>query len=75
MTKNVYPSLSTSDLRKHKGRALMRIDQEQKMLNSGSLGSERLIMNVALDYMERYPSMSYQDAIFAAQAYCDRTHS
>lgn len=66
--------LTTPDIRKLKGRSLTRIDREQKMLTSGSLGAERLILNIALDYMERHPGMSWNHAIFAAQAYCDRTH-
>ncbi|EHK1727453.1 hypothetical protein KV860_004389 [Escherichia coli] len=40
--------------RKTKGRALTRIDQEYKIINSGPLGSERLLINVALDFMEKY---------------------
>ena len=75
MTDLVPSPLATSDLRKLKGRALARIDQEQKMLASGPLGAERLVLNIALDYMERYPGMSRSQAIFAAQAYCDRAHS
>jgi len=71
----VPPPPVTSDLRKLKGRALARIDCEQKMLASGPLGLERLVLNIALDYMERHPGMSLSQAIFAAQAYCDRTHS
>jgi hypothetical protein len=70
----IPPPLTTSDIRKLKGRSLARIDREQKMLASGSLGAERLIFNIALDYMERHPGMSWSQAVFAAQAYCDRTH-
>ncbi len=67
--------LATSELRKLKGQALARIDREQKMLASGPLGPERLVLNIALDYMERHPGMPWSQAVFAAQAYCDRTHS
>ena len=73
---NLIPStLSTPELRKLKGRALARLDREQKMLASGSLGAERLILNIAMDYMERHPNMSWEQAIFAAQAYFDRAHN
>ncbi|MEE1932869.1 hypothetical protein V0R50_06530 [Pseudomonas sp. 148P] len=73
---DIIPSpLSTPQLRRLKGRALARIDHEQKMLVSGPLGAERLILNIALDYMERHPSMSREQAIFAAQAYFDRAHN
>lgn len=74
MTDSVPSPLATSDLRKHKGRALARIDREQKMLASGPLGAERLVLNIAVDYMERHPGMSWSQAVFAAQAYCDRAH-
>ena len=63
-----------TDLRKHKGRTLARIDREQQMLNSGPLGAERLVLNIAIDFMERHPGMNMEQAIFAAQAYCDRAH-
>lgn len=75
MTDLVPFPLATPELRKLKGRALTRIDSEQKMLASGPLGAERLVLNIALDYMERHPSMPWSEAIFAAQAYCDRAHS
>jgi hypothetical protein len=74
--KDLTPSvLATSERRKHKGRTLARTDSEQKMLASGRLGPERLILNIAIDYMERHPGMSFGQAVFAAQAYCDRAHS
>lgn len=66
---------SPAHLRKLKGQTLSRFDREQKMLASGPLGAERLIMNIALDFMEKHPNMSWPEAIFAAQAYCDRTHN
>lgn len=75
MTDLVPSPLATSDLRKLKGRTLSRIDSEQKMLASGPLGAERLVLNIALDYMERHPGMTWSLAVFAAQAYCDRAHS
>ena len=46
---------SPSHLRKLKGQTLSRFDSEQKMLSSGPLGTERLIMNIALDFMEKHP--------------------
>ncbi|OWQ77994.1 hypothetical protein CEE63_03010 [Stenotrophomonas maltophilia] len=73
---DLAPSLLvTSERRKHKGRTLARIDSEQKMLASGPLGPERLVLNIAIDYMERHPGMTFSQAVFAAQAYCDRAHS
>lgn len=75
MTDLVPFPLATSELRKLKGRALARIDREQKMLASGPLGAERLVLNIALDYMECHPGMPWNQAVFAAQAYCDRAHS
>lgn len=73
--RDIVPSpLPTHELRKLKGRALTRLDSEQKMLASGPLGPERLVLNIAIDYKERHPSMSWDMAVFAAQAYCDRAH-
>lgn len=71
---NLIPR-SSPELRKLKGRALARLDHEQKMLSSGPLGTQRLLMNIALDYMEKHPDMAWENALFAAQAYCDRAHS
>ncbi|WP_046006080.1 hypothetical protein [Pseudoalteromonas rubra] len=67
--------LSTSDSRKRKGQVLSRIDNEQKMMESGTLGVQRLLMNIALDFMEKHPQMTWEQALFAAQAYCDRTYN
>jgi len=75
MTDLVPSPLAAPERRKLKGRALARIDREQKMLASGPLGTERLVLNIALDYMERHPGMTWSQAAFAAQAYCDRVHS
>ncbi|TIK64139.1 hypothetical protein E4416_17170 [Stenotrophomonas maltophilia] len=75
MTDLTSSALATSERRKHKGRTLARIDSEQRMLASGPLGPERLILNIAIDYMERHPGMSFGQAVVAAQAYCDRAHS
>ncbi len=75
MTDLILSPLATPELRKLKGRALARIDREQKMLASGPLGAERLVLNIALDYMECRPGMPWNQAVFAAQAYCDRAHS
>lgn len=71
---NLVPR-STPEHRKQKGRALARLDREQKMLSSGPLGAQRLLVNIALDYMEKHPNMNREQALFAAQAYCDRAHS
>ena len=49
MTDLILSPLATPELRKLKGRALARIDREQKMLASGPLGAERLVLNIALD--------------------------
>ncbi|MFE4109431.1 hypothetical protein [Kosakonia sp. YIM B13611] len=68
-------NLSVPVSRKLKGRALSRIDQEQKMISSGPLGKERLILNIALDFMEKHPGMSLEHAMIASVGYCDRTHS
>ncbi|CQH23726.1 TPA: hypothetical protein ACPZMO_001451 [Yersinia enterocolitica] len=67
--------LTTPNLRKIKGRNLARLDNEQKMLSSGPLGEQRLILNIALDFMEKHPHMSWNEACFAAGAYYDRTHN
>lgn len=75
MTDLVLSPFPTYELRKLKGRALARIDSEQKMLASGPLGAERLVLNIALDFMERNSGMSWEQAVFAAQAYCSRAHS
>jgi hypothetical protein len=75
MTDIVPSPLPIHELRKLKGRALTRLDSEQKMLASGPRGAERLVLNIAVDYMERHPSMSWSQAVFAARAYCDRAHS
>ncbi len=69
------PKFPVPASRKIKGRALTRIDQEQKMINSGSLGSERLLINVAFDFMEKHPGMSWEQALVAAMGYCERTHN
>lgn len=73
MSDNTNPSVPVD--RKLKGRALARIDREQKMISSGPLGAERLILNVAMDFMEKHPGMSWDQALLAAMGYCDRTHS
>ena len=75
MTDLILSPLATPELRKLKGRALARIDREQKMLASGPLGAERLVLNIALAYMESRPCMPWNQAVFAAQAYSDRAHS
>lgn len=67
--------ICASELSKSKGRTLTRIDKEQKMLTSGTLGATRLLVNIAIDFMEKHPSMSFEQAYFAAQAYCERTYN
>lgn len=66
---------SPSELRKLKGRTLARFDQEQKTLSSGPLGAQRLILNIALDFMEKHSNMTWEQALFAAKAYFDCTHN
>ncbi|QHP57762.1 hypothetical protein [Pectobacterium carotovorum] len=68
-------NLSAYSNRKHKGQILARFDQERKMLESGSLGVQRLMMNIALDFMEKNPTMTWEQALAAAWGYCDRTHN
>ncbi|ELB2070542.1 hypothetical protein QN000_001051 [Vibrio parahaemolyticus] len=70
---NIIPH-NTSESRKHKGKTLARIDSEQKMRASGPLGDQRLLMNIALDFMEKHQNMTFEQAMFAAQAYCDRMY-
>jgi len=67
-------NLSTLQSRQLKGQSLARIDREQKILNSGPLGSQRLLINIAIDFMEKYPQMTYEQAIIAAFGYCDHTY-
>lgn len=59
---------------KHKGKTLTRIDSEQKMRTSGPLGDQRLLVNIALDFMEKHQNMTFEQAMFAAKAYCDRMY-
>lgn len=66
---------SRAGLFKQKGRNLARFDKEQKMIASGSLGLPRLVINTALDLMEKYPGMPYDQAVVAAWGYCDITHN
>lgn len=72
MSNSLVP-LTPAQSRKLKGRTLSRIDREHKMLTSGPLGIDRLILNIALDFMEMYPNMTQAEAVFAAKAYCART--
>jgi len=60
--------------RKQKGRVLTRYDSEQKTLHSGPLGSRRLLMNIALDFQEKYPGLPWDDCLRLAFGYCDRVH-
>jgi hypothetical protein len=69
---NILPS--STAIRKQKGRMLAQFDAEQKMLNSGPLGSNRLLINVAIDFQEKYPHMSWEDCLRLAYGYCDRVH-
>jgi hypothetical protein len=68
-------NLPSTNLRKTKGRILARVDAEQKMLNSGPLGASRLIMNIAFDFMEKHPGLTWEEALLGAHAYFDRTHN
>ncbi|MBP2872643.1 MULTISPECIES: hypothetical protein [Pseudomonas] len=74
MSEILPSSLPIPEFRKKKGRALARLDREQKMLESGPLGAERLLLNIAVDYMESHPNMSWDQALFAARAYLNRAH-
>lgn len=65
--------LTIHQSRRLKGKALARIDREQKMLESGRLGASRLVMNIALDFQEKYPNMTWEEALLAARGYVDRT--
>ncbi len=35
---------------------------------------KRLVMNIALDFQEKYPSMTDEQAMTAALGYCERTY-
>lgn len=74
MDQHVSSIVTTAERSQHKGRTLARVDSEQKMLASGPLGAERLVINIALDFMESYPGLSADQAVFAAQAYCARAY-
>ena len=67
-------NLTTFQSRKVKGQTLTKIDREQKILNSGPLGSQRLLLNIALDFMEKYPQMTFEQAQRAAFGYCDQIY-
>lgn len=67
-------NLTVQQSRRIKGQALARIDREQKMLHSGTQGPKRLVMNIALDFQEKYPSMTDEQAMTAALGYCERTY-
>lgn len=70
-----FPSIPTTETpQKCKGHSLSRIDNELKMLHSGQHGPDRLIHNIAFDFMEKHPGMPWDAALFAARAYCDRTY-
>jgi len=71
MSRNTKLTIQQS--RRLKGEALTRIDREQKMLESGRLGVPRLVMNIALDFQEKYPNMTWEEALQAAFGYVDRT--
>ncbi|MGN2612513.1 hypothetical protein ACTFQ6_12025 [Aliivibrio fischeri] len=63
----------SSDLkqqRKQKGRNLAKHDHDIKMINSGPLGTKRLVMNKAIDLQEMYPELSDEDAKKMALGYC-----
>ncbi|WP_046018070.1 hypothetical protein [Marinomonas sp. S3726] len=63
-------STNLKQQRKQKGRNLARHDRDVKMINSGSLGPKRLVMNIAIDLQEMCPELSDQDAQKMALGYC-----
>lgn len=67
-------NLTLAQPRRAKGKTLSRMDKELDMLNSGPLGIERLVYNVALDFREKHPNMTHEQAMIAALGYCDRTY-
>lgn len=60
--------------RKNKGQVLKRYDHERKVINSGPLGDKRLVVNIAIDFQEQIPGLSWDDALKMALGYCQRTH-
>ncbi|RCW75201.1 hypothetical protein DET61_101196 [Marinobacter nauticus] len=61
--------------RKNKGQLLKQYDREQKMIDSGPLGVKRLVANIAIDFQEQIPGLSWDDAFKMALGYCQRTHA
>lgn len=72
---SVISSLSpVSAQRKQKGRILKQIDSDLQMLGSGSLGVKRLILNIAIDFQESDPGLSWDDAGRMAYGYFKRVY-
>lgn len=57
-----------------KGRNLSNQDADFKMINSGPLGMHRLVFNRAIDLMESYPHLTFEDARLMALGYCALTY-
>ncbi|ODQ00620.1 hypothetical protein [Salinivibrio sp. SS2] len=62
------------DRRKRKGQALKQIDRDLRTIDSGRLGSQRLVINIALDFQEEFPNLSWDDAIKMAIGYYQRIY-
>jgi hypothetical protein len=71
MSNSNFPvNLDSQQQKKLKGRNLAKQDRDLKMINSGPLGTKRLVMNKALDLQEAYPDLSDNDAQKMALGYC-----
>lgn len=66
--------LTLSTQRKLKGRVLKQIDADLQILGSGSLGVKRLILNIAIDFQESDPALSWDDAGRMAYGYFKRVY-
>jgi hypothetical protein len=60
--------------RKRKGKILKQIDRDLQVIGSGPLGAKRLIINIAIDFQESDPSLSWEDAGKMACGYFQRLH-
>jgi hypothetical protein len=60
--------------RKKKGQLLKQVDLENRTIESGPLGETRLILNIALDFQEQFPGLSWDDAGKMAIGYYQRVH-
>lgn len=61
--------------RKSKGQVLKQYDRERKVIDSGPRGTQRLLVNIAIDFQEQIPGLSWDDALKMALGYCQRIHS